>query len=348
MRRKLTTPTRSMSVLAPIIALGFGLPSVSLAVPCAELQQSTGKAPRFRPACEGSYSAQGLGGNDSGTTRVAIGGNDVVGAEITDLDAMVETSLAAPDILTTLSVLGPGGIGPNGNLVQGCDFDASGGFDTLYCVEGSGGFFTVDTTTGTQTLVGVASIQAPDAVVTGLASDPTTGVMYMVATSESTPGSGDCATDSGLYTVDLTTAVATRIGTIPDLSCIIAAGFDNSGQLYGYGVVSDNMASIDKTSGSSTILGPLGFNANFAQGMDFDAATDTCYLFAYNDDAPSGSEGELRTCDTTTGSTAFVGTLGGVGSFSEISGAGIATADALIFADGFESGDTTSWSSTIP
>ena len=347
MRRRLTAPTRSVYALATIVVLAFGPPSVN-AVPCAELQQSTGKAPRFRPPCEASSSADDLGAGDLATTRIVTGGNDVVGAEITSLDAMVETGLAAPDVLSTLSALGPGGTGPNGDLVQGCDFDAFGDFDTLYCVEGGGGFFTVDTTTGAQIPVGVAVIQQPDDVVTGLASDPTTGVMYMVATSESTPGSGDCATDSGLYTIDITTAVATRIGTIPDLSCIIAAGFDNSGQLYAYGVVSDNLVSIDKTSASSTVIGPLGFNANFAQGMDFDAATDTCYLFAYNDDAPGGSEGQLRTCDTSTGSTAFVGTLGGAGSFSEISGAGIIGANALIFTDGFESGDTSAWSSTVP
>ena len=348
MRRKLPAPARSVFAFAAAIVMASSSPSVSWAVSCADLQQNTGKAPRFRAPCEGSFSQHHLNGEALKTMRGAAGGSDVVGAEITALDSMVETSLAAPGTITTLSALGPGGTGPNGSLVQGCDFDAFGGFDTLYCVEGTGGFFTVDSTTGVQTLIGTASVQEPDDVITGLASDPTTGTMYMVATSETTPGSGDCATDSGLYTIDLATGAATRIGAIPDLSCVIAAAFDNSGQLYAYGVVSDNLVSIDKTSGASTIVGPLGFNANFAQGMDFDAATDTCYLFAYNDSAPSGSEGELRTCDTTTGSTSFVGTLGGVGSFSEISGAGIATSGAAVFVDGFESGNTSAWSSASP
>jgi hypothetical protein len=341
-------PICSMSVLTTIIVLGLGAPSVSRAVPCAELQQSTGKAPRFRPPCEAIFSAEDLGVDDPGTARATTGGNDVVGAEITAIDSMVETSLAAPEILTTLSALGPGGTGPDGGLVQGCDFDTSGTFETLYCVEGSGGFFTVDTISGAQALVGIATVQQPDDVITGLASDPTTGVMYMVATSESAPGTGNCANDSGLYTIDLATGAATRIGTIPDLSCVIAAGFDNSGQLFAYGVVNDTLVSIDKATGNSTVIGPLGFNANFAQGMDFDAATDTCYLFAWNDDAPSGSEGQLRTCDTSTGSTSFVGTLGGVGSFSEISGAGIVAGNATIFTDDFETGDTSAWSETVP
>ena len=271
-------------------------------------------------------------------------GDDVFGSEILDVDSMISTSLATPGTATPLSAI-PSGTGPGGSLVQGCDFDVSAGFDTLYCIEGAGGFFTVDTTLGTQSLIGFASTSGPDAVFTGLASDPTSGVMYAVATSESSPGTGDCATDSGLYTVDLSTAVATRIGPIPDLSCVIAAAFDNSGQLYAYGVVGDALVAIDKATGDSTVIGDLGFNANFAQGMDFDASTDTCYLFAFNTD--SANEGELRTCDTATGASTFVAVLGN-GNF-EITGAGIARlGDVLIFEDGFETGDTSAWSSTTP
>lgn len=347
MHSEVTRLAKSMSIFATALVLTASLTAISTAEPCADLPQSTGKAPAYRPACESSYSADDLTGEDLPAAGLK-GANDVVGAEINVRDAMVETSLATPGTITTLSFLGPGGTGPNGSLVQGCDFDAAGDFATLYCIEGGGGFFTVDTTTGAQSLVGVAAVQAPDAVVTGLASDPTTGVMYMVATSESSPGTGDCATDSGLYTINLATGAATRIGAIPDLSCVIAAGFDNSGQLYAYGVVNDNLVSIDKATGTSTVIGPLGFNPNFAQGMDFDAATNTCYLFAYNDDASSGSEGQLRTCDTATGSSSLVGAFGG-GDFSEISGAGIATGNTgAIFTDGFESGDTSAWALSSP
>jgi len=347
MHWEVTRQSKSMSILATALVLAVSLPAVSLAVPCADLPQSVGKAAVHRAPCEGAPSQlpDGLTGEDLPAAGLK-GVDDVVGAEIFSVDSMVKTSLAAPGTLTPFSAL-PSGTGPGGGLVQGCDFDAAGGFGTLYCIEGSGGFFTVDTTTGAQSLVGVAAVVAPDAVVTGLASDPTTGIMYMVATSESSPGSGDCATDSGLYTLDLGTGAATRVGAIPDLSCVIAAGFDNSGQLYAYGVVNDNLVSIDKATGNSTIVGPLGFNPNFAQGMDFDAATNTCYLFAYNDDASSGSEGQLMSCDTTTGTATFVAFLGAGN--AEVSGVGIATVNAgAIFSDGFESGNTSTWSSTTP
>ncbi len=341
-----TYSVRSRSVLTTALVLIFGLPGLGTAEPCVESAPSTNVAPFHRSACdlfEVAYPPAGVTREDLLLAGVEGGGSDVFGAELNSRTAIVETSLATPGTLTTLSALGPGASGPGGGLVQGCDFDAFGGFETLYCIEGSGGFFTVDTTTGAQSLVGIASVQAPDAVITGLASDPTSGVMYMVATSESSPGSGDCASDSGLYTVELKTGAATRVGPIPDLSCVIAAGFDNSGQLYAYGVVNDNLVAIDKTSGASTVVGPLGFNPNFAQGMDFDPSTNTCYLFAFNDDNPFGSEGELRTCDTSTGSSAVVGGLGMPGDLSEISGAGIARENPPIFVDGFESGDTSAW-----
>ena len=347
MNRNATHNVPSMFLLAAAIAL-VCLPAVSPAETCGETPQSMSVAPLVRSYCDNAKKNQPADDVHLAQRPAVFGGapNDVFGAEITARDAMVEGSLDAIGTLTTLSAI-PGGIGPGGSLVQGCDFDAFADFATLYCIEGSGGFFTFDTTTGAQALVGTASVEAPDGVFTGLASDPTTGIMYAVATSESSPGSGDCAADSGLYTVDLGTATATRVGAIPDLSCVIAAAFDNSGQLFAYGVVSDNLVAIDKATGASTVLGSLGFNANFAQGMDFDGSTNTCYLFAYNDDSPSGSEGELRTCDTTTGATSFVATLGTPGDFSEISGAGIAR-PTFLFGDGFETGDTTRWTSTTP
>lgn len=298
-------------------------------------------APFHRPADNDTKTGYPPEGKTAGALQRGIG-TDVFGAEVNSRDAMVMTNVATPGTITVLAALGPGSTGPNGDFVQGCDFDSHGNLETLYCIEGTGGFFSVDVGTGSQSLIGVAATQAPDGVFTGLASDPVTGTMFVVATSESSPGSGNCAADSGLYSIDIGTGGATRIGPIPDLSCVIAAGFDNSGQLYAYGVVSNNLVAIDKSSGASTLIGSLGFDPNFAQGMDFDSSTNTCYLFAFNADNAVGFEGELRTCDTGTGASVAVGSLGTPGDFSEISGAGIAHVPAL-FADGFESGDTTAW-----
>ena len=55
------------------------------------------------------------------------------------------------------------------------------------------------------------------------------------------------------------------------------------------------------------MIGPTGYNANLAQGMDFDPETGILYLAAYNNDTGSA---ELRTVDLSTGATTLVGPIG--------------------------------------
>jgi len=86
----------------------------------------------------------------------------------------------------------------------------------------------------------------------GLAYDPTDGTMY---------GSG---TNDDIYTIDVTTGVATFVGVtglggnIPDIH------FDQAGNLYGSkrgaGGIYD-FISIDKTTGAGTVIGSTGFAA---------------------------------------------------------------------------------------
>ena len=61
----------------------------------------------------------------------------------------------------------------------------------------------------------------------------------------------------------------------------------------------------NKTTGVSTIVGPLGFNAANGQGLDFDDETGILYLAALR----SGPLADLRTVNTTTGATTVVGPL---------------------------------------
>ena len=51
------------------------------------------------------------------------------------------------------------------------------------------------------------------------------------------------------------------------------------------------MYSINLATGAGTAIGPLGFDASYAQDCDFDAATGTMYLAAYN---AAASQGEFR------------------------------------------------------
>ena len=54
---------------------------------------------------------------------------------------------------------------------------------------------------------------------------------------------------------------------------------------------------MNKTTGAATLVGPIGINANFAQGMDFDWATNTLYATMY----VGTGVGAYVAIDTTTG-----------------------------------------------
>lgn len=197
------------------------------------------------------------------------------------------------------------------DLPQGCDFDNSGFFEKLYCVNmnSPADFYTVNTVDGTVSVLGQATTAGGE-FFTGLSTDPASGVMYAVATT--------CGASS-LYKVNPLTGATSLVGPVTNGQCMINLGASNDGVLYGVDIVTDNLIRIDKTTGAGTIVGPIGFNANFAQGMDFDEKTGTCYLFAYNMD--SATPNELRTCDTATGNTTPVGIFGS--GIMEITGAGI-------------------------
>jgi hypothetical protein len=77
--------------------------------------------------------------------------------------------------------------------------------------------------------------------------------------------------------------------------------------MYGHDIVSDILLSIDKSTGAGTVIGSLGFDANFGQGMGWDPATDQLYVAAFNNGT---FQAELRIADRTTGNTTLVGVLG--------------------------------------
>lgn len=196
----------------------------------------------------------------------------------------------------TFNVVAP--LDPGEDFVNGIEFDNSGTFTENYILTSAGSFFSVDTATGATTPIGTATAFGDEAFVC-LATDPTTGTLYA--------GSSACGATSSLYTIDWETGAATRIGAVPNVACLIGCAVDGSGQMYGYELIDNNFLSIDKATAASTVVGPIGFNANFGQGMEFDESDGTCYMFAFNADlfAP-----ELRTCNPATGATTLVGTLG--------------------------------------
>ena len=205
-------------------------------------------------------------------------------------------------------------VGPQSVFIPAGDFDNSGDFSTAYAIDGDNNrLVQMDMATGRLTTIGPITPYGDEGW-TGMACDPTSGIMYASSTDISA---------SSLYTVNLTTGAATRIGAITNAPGIIALAVDDTGQVYGEDLVNDTLIRINKTTGDGTIIGPLGFDANYAQGMDFDAASQQLYIAAFNN---STIQGELRIADRTTGATVLVGPLGSTspGSAYEMCWLGIA------------------------
>jgi len=122
----------------------------------------------------------------------------------------------------------------------------------LYGADGSGGnpsnLYVIDPSSGAV----ITTIGAIGFAVTGLAIDPTTGVMF-----GSTGGAG--AIPPSLITIDLTTGAGTLVGALDGVLADIT--FDPLGNLYGWlEPSSDDLVSVDKTTGQITIVGDSGLS----------------------------------------------------------------------------------------
>ncbi len=275
---------------------------------CQNLPTSAGPVPQ---PCADMLLEHTSKATDLETNVAPLATDRAFGPEFTTGD-LVSLVLNTPE---TLNEIGPT-IGPNGQDVGACDFANTATFTNLFALERltAATLFTLDTSTGAVTPIGPTVAFGPEEFA-GLGTDPTDGTLYASSTD---------LTTSSLYTINPVTGTATRIGRITRSPASIAIAFDPVGQLFGYDISNDSLMSINKSTGAGTIIGPLGFDANFAQGMDFDEIDGTCYLFAFNADT---GRGELRKCDTATGATILVGVLGATtpGGLLGLGCAGIAT-----------------------
>ncbi len=154
---------------------------------------------------------------------------------------------------------------------------------------------TLDTITGARTVVGPMAPSGTETW-TGMSYDKAAGIMYAVSVT----GTGSQST---IYTVNLATGTATPVGVATGVAFICLAA-NNAGNLFAVDILGDNFGSVNKTTGAWTLIGAIGFNASFAQDMEFDMSTDTCFFASYN---ATTSAAELRTVNTITGATTLVG-----------------------------------------
>lgn len=131
----------------------------------------------------------------------------------------------------------------------------------------------------------------------GMVWDATTREMWAASTNLSV---------SELYTIDLDTGTPTFVGTMGTPGCI-ALAVDCEGNFYAYDIVNDDFGSVNPDTGAYSTIGAIGFDANFAQGMDYDGRNSVMYMAAFNN---TTFQAELRTVNLATGATTLVGTLG--------------------------------------
>ena len=209
-------------------------------------------------------------------------------------------NLSTPQNTTIISSIG-------GDFVGG-DFDDSGNFYAID--EYTSMLMAVDTLSGTSVTVGPMS-NLSGHTWTGLAFDPIPKTMYASSTNGSI---------STLYTVNTTNGATTIIGSTSNAPIIIDIAIDNGGNMYAHDITSDAIFRIDKTNGTATLIGSTGFDANYAQGMDFDPVTGELYLAAFNN---YNYMGELRKVNLNTGLTTLIGPIGN-GYDAEVDAFGIA------------------------
>jgi hypothetical protein len=165
-----------------------------------------------------------------------------------------------------------------------------GGDGVFYLTDIAPSLFEFNTGTGAVTSLGAITGTSGDQI-NGLSFNSANGTYYMVS-------------GTNFYSVDVSTRVATLIGNMGVAgSLFIDLCFDAAGNCYAYDLVTDAAYTINTSTGAATQIGPLGYDANFGQGMSYDMETSTIYLSAFNNGTFTG---QLRTMNPGTGATTLV------------------------------------------
>lgn len=202
----------------------------------------------------------------------------------------------------TFSTADPATFNTIGNASGSSDFESSGDIDpfdldTAYVLTiDDGEFYSIDVTTGQYTSLGSIAPPAGEQW-NGLEFDPGSGILYAI--------SSDFVTNSTLSTIQIGALSHTEIGPT-GISGAIAIAIDNGGNMYSYGVNEDMFYTIDKNTGAATVVGPIGFNANFGQDLEWDAASETLFMTAIDINV---LDAQLRVVDLQTGATTLVGNI---------------------------------------
>ena len=134
--------------------------------------------------------------------------------------------------------------------------------------------------------------------ITGMGADKPNGISY-----NPVDGNYYIVSSSNLFSFNVNTRAATLIGPFNTGGIMIDLCFDMNGICYAYDIATDAGYTINISTGNANQLGPLGFDANFGQGMSYDFDTQTIYLTAFNNGTFTG---QCRIMDQVTGNTTLI------------------------------------------
>jgi hypothetical protein len=250
---------------------------------------SSGRAPTIK--------ASGSPGHASHTPQPALGLPDVPSVAIESIRKELWRFSAEQPRDTT--VVGDTGIPFGESLLTGGTY-LDNDFSTLYALSfDNNGLYAVSTIDGHSDFIATASGLASSSI-SGMKQDPLSGIVYVSTLPPDASGT------SLLWTIDTATAVTTLVGPISNSIAIIDIAFNSLGQLYGVDIATDALVAIDKATGAGSVVGSIGFNANYASGLAFDLETDALYFLTVEDFGGFNVFQEMWAIDTTTGAATLL------------------------------------------
>jgi hypothetical protein len=131
---------------------------------------------------------------------------------------------------------------------------------------------TIDLSNGSFSPIGSSIPITEEETLTGLTTHPSTGEAYASTTDGIT---------GRIYHINLSTGAMALIGGDESIPFLIDIAMNPDGILYGLDISTDSLYTIDTGTGLATLVGPIGVDANFSQGMDFDNEDGTLYAWIY-------------------------------------------------------------------
>lgn len=229
--------------------------------------------------------ARGFGRLDALTTGPPPAQTTAYGIDASGFPTINFASVPLPAAtpITTIGATAAGG--------QGGDF----GPGNVFYGRNGNNLVTISLTDASVSTVGSITGISSGQTIIGMGFDHAGGTMYLASTDLSNTG-------SELYTLNLSTAAASLIGTITNAQSVLAIAVNPAGNIFAFDDGADNLLAVDPGTGAGTVVGPLTITS-FAQDADFDAKTGTLYWTFFD-----GSSGRLATVDVSTGAATQVTT----------------------------------------